>query len=187
MHNSPKHRSKSWTHDLVADSQSRKSIQGSQRILYLGGINETLPRGPIQSQSWTKMTFFERQIHTGQLGQLLISVSFLGLEFPKDIQLSLGYSCIKYDFIQAIAIGKTFINGKHLIEKQEGQEFYSNKLIKRYMNFMGVMRKDAEVLLLEYARARFSFGVSDFLQHKKVGDFLHFYYSFFLNSSKELR
>lgn len=53
------------------------------------------------------------------------------------------------------------------------------------MNFMGVMRKDAEAFLLEYARARFSFGVSDFLQHKKVGDFYIFAAVFFL--SKELR
>lgn len=130
------------------------------------------------------MTFFERQIHTGQLGQLVTSVTFLGLEFPKDIQLSLGYSCIRYDFIQAIEIGKTFINGKHVIEKEEGQEFYSDELIKRHMNFMGVMRKDTEVLLLEYARARFSFGVSDFLQHKNVGDFYIFAADFFLTQAK---
>lgn len=37
------------------------------------------------------------------------------------------------------------------------------------MNFMRAVKKNAEGCILEYARASFYFGVSYFLEHKRVG------------------
>lgn len=42
------------------------------------------------------------------------------------------------------------------------------------MNFMGLMRKDAEELILKCIRATFSFEITYFLEHKRVGGFLNF-------------
>lgn len=79
------------------------------------------------------MTFFERQICTGQLGQLVTIVIFIGLNFfiglnsLKTSKHSLNCTCMRHDFIQAIAIGKAFINVMHPKEKKEGLGFHRGK------------------------------------------------------------
>lgn len=82
---------------------------------------------------------------------------------------------MKYDFMQAITIGKTFIIEKYLKEKEEGLAFHRGEWTKSHPRILQVMRKDAKELILEYTRARFSLGVTYFLEDKKSGEFFNFH------------